>query len=120
VPSCRNNKQQLHYLPGTSAGPTNEKDIALARQFFEGNSQGPGASLPFAMPHPLPYTEMARMGEMSRQPGLDLSDAWVRQQQLHRAAGDSKTEAAWATEFSKVPQQSLPGPSTQYASDPTL
>ena len=53
---------------------------------------------------------MARMGEMNRQPGPELNEAWVREEQLRRAAEDSKIHATWAAEFGNVPQQSLPGP----------
>lgn len=57
---------------------------------------------------------MGRMAEMNKQSSQDLSEAWVRQQLLHRVAGNSKAEGAWATEFGTVSHQSLQAPFTQY------
>jgi len=82
----------------------------MARQFFEGNSQGSNAGSSFAMPHYLPSAEMVRMGEMNGTAGLD----WAKEQQFHNLAGDSTAQAAWAAEFGSGLQQLILGPSTQH------
>jgi hypothetical protein len=88
----------------------------MARQFFEGSSQGSNANAgpSFATPHHLPNAEMVRMREMNGRVGLDFNEAWAKEQQFHKLAEDSTVHAAWAAEFGSGPQQSLPGPFMQH------
>lgn len=104
---------QLHHLPGTSARPANERDIALARNFFVNDDHGPSVGPSFETPHHLPPAEVARMGEMNGQPAPDLNGAWAREQHFHHNSEQSKAQAAWAAEFGNGSQQSLSGPSMQ-------
>ncbi|KAJ3514122.1 hypothetical protein NLJ89_g2562 [Agrocybe chaxingu] len=95
---------RLHYLPGNSSSvPANEQDIALARQFFEGNSSGHAMAPVFSVPHP---AELARINEMVARPGI--SEHWgLEQQHQMRGLDDSTKAAAWATEFRNAPQASV-------------
>ncbi|CAA7261729.1 unnamed protein product [Cyclocybe aegerita] len=94
---------RLHYLPGSSSSvPANEQDIALARQFFEGNSSGHAMAPAFSMPHP---AELARINEMAARPGI--SEHWALEQQQMRGLDDPAKAAAWATEFGNTPQASV-------------
>jgi peroxin-5 len=86
----------------------------MARQFFEGNSQGSNAGPFFAMPHHLPSAEMVGMGEMNGKAGMDFNDAWAKEQKFHNLAGDGTAQAAWAAEFGSGLRQSILGPSTQH------
>jgi hypothetical protein len=104
---------QLHHLPGTSTS-VNERDIAMARQFFEGSSQGSNAGPSFATPHHLPNAEIVRMGEINSRAGLDFNEAWAKEQQSHKLAEDGAVHAAWAAEFGSGSQRSLPGPFAQH------
>ncbi|KIM45315.1 hypothetical protein M413DRAFT_441996 [Hebeloma cylindrosporum] len=105
---------RLHQLPGSSSSaPATEHDLALARQFFEGNSSGPGMSSGYTMQYP---PELARMSEMSMNDRPGMSDVWaLEQQQQLRALEESAAKGAWAAEFGNAPQQSSSGPSIQHA-----
>jgi hypothetical protein len=102
---------QLHHLPGIIAQPVNERDIVMARQFFEDNSQGPSAGSQFAIPHRLLPAEMSRIGEINRSARPDTNEAWAREHKLHQPAEDGKAQAAWAAEFGNIPIQPFPGSS---------
>lgn len=99
---------RLHHLPGTTAQPSNERDIAMARQFFETGSQGSSLDPSFAMSFRLPPPEMARLGEISGSTGPDVSRTWAMEHQFHQPVEDSKIRAVWAAEFGNGPQQFFP------------
>ncbi|KAF4620537.1 hypothetical protein D9613_000470 [Agrocybe pediades] len=91
---------RLHQLPGTSAPvAANEQDLALARQFFEGNSGGRGIAHGYPMQHP---ADLGRMNEMNFGPGM--SDAWSMQQQQHMRAMEESAKVNWANEFGNAAQ----------------
>ena len=98
---------QLHHLPGTAAPAAAEHDLALARQFFEGNASGPAAGPAFARPH-IPPPEMAL-----QRPQHDLNQVWGNAHErelLARSAPmtDFKPQASgWATEFGNSPAQHI-------------
>ena len=92
--------QQLHFLPGTPTA-ANEHDLALARQFFDGNTPSSADNLPFAVGHRLPPLSMARIAGGS---GFEQKEAWsIEQQDQIRTFGDPKVNATWATEFGNAP-----------------
>jgi peroxin-5 len=81
-----------------------EHDLALARQFFEGNAQSLGEGPSFASSHLLP---LPRMTEVN---GLERTAPWsIEQQDQIRAFDDAKLRAGWATEFRDTPQLPLGG-----------
>lgn len=96
-------------MPSTLAGPANERDVAMARQFFDGNAQGSNADLSFTIPRFLHPGEMARIEENSG--GQNLNEAWVREQEYQHAATQSKAHAVWTSEFGQGLQH---GPSMQH------
>ncbi|KZP17955.1 TPR-like protein [Athelia psychrophila] len=103
---------RLHHLPGTVAGPVNQQDMAMARQFFEGNGQGSNMGPSFGMPHQLPGpADLARMGGRA---GPDLNEAWAREQQFHQAVAQNQTHANWAADFGTQQQHPQPGASIQH------
>jgi hypothetical protein len=83
----------------------------MARQFFDGSSQGSNAGPSFATPHHLPNAEMVRMNGRA---GLNFDEAWAKEQQFHKLAEDNMVHAAWAAEFGSSPQRSLSGPFMQH------
>jgi hypothetical protein len=100
---------QLQHLPGTSAPAASERDLALARQFFGGNVQGPatdGAAALSVQPH------LARMAQANTSESPVLSEAWSRDQppQQHLAVRDA--QSPWVTEFGNEPS-SFAAPPTQ-------
>ncbi|KAF8894083.1 peroxisome targeting signal receptor [Infundibulicybe gibba] len=100
---------RLHQLPGISSNAANEHDVALARQFFEATPQGYVPNIHAQMSHP---AEFARMEPNSRPEAKN--ESWVMEQH------ESRTQAAWATEFgaSGQPQNFNPmqeaGPRSEY------
>ena len=94
----------MQQLPGTSSSHANEQDLALARQFFEGNAPRPG----FA-PHPKFYMQeyMTRMGDPSLHAHRSPPEQWVINQSPANQAG-------WAAEFSTAPQASSSIPAGQH------
>ncbi|KAI0820042.1 peroxisome targeting signal receptor [Trametes gibbosa] len=118
---------RLHHLPTSSAHNGSERDIAMARQFFEGgSSQQAGAPPSFAMQrHVMPPDAERFMHSPSAQAaGPDLQKAWsemqagrpmgggdlLRMQQQHPSSPSS-----WGAEFDSVAhiarpvgQQSMP------------
>ncbi|KAH9895098.1 peroxisome targeting signal receptor [Cubamyces lactineus] len=107
---------RLHHLPASSANGS-ERDLAMARQFFEGGgSQQAGAPPSFAMPRHVMPPEAERF--MNTPPpqaaGPDLSSAW-NQMQAGRAMGSDMLRAqsqslasGWNAEFDSVSQIARP------------
>ena len=102
-------------MPSTSVGPTNERDVAMVRQFFDGNAQGSNAGPSFVVPHYIPPTDMARIHQTNGHPGgRSLSEAWAREQEYRHAAPESKVNAAaWTSEFGQGLKPSMLSPSIQ-------
>jgi hypothetical protein len=88
---------KLHYLPGTI--DANEHELALARQFFDGNPQAPIAGPAFAHPQHLPPAELLRMREANGH-GPNLDEAWTIDHQHYQ---ESKQKGAWTDEYGHVP-----------------
>ncbi|KAI0088040.1 hypothetical protein BDY19DRAFT_951643 [Irpex rosettiformis] len=94
---------RLHHLPGTAVPAATEHDLALARQFFEGNASSPMAGPAFARPH-IPPPEMMLQ---SSQP--DLNQLWGNSRERELLAHsmsmtDFKPQSsAWASEFGNAP-----------------
>ncbi|KAI0341900.1 TPR-like protein [Trametopsis cervina] len=89
---------QLRHLPGTAASAAADHDLAMARQFFEGNASSPMAGPTFASHH-IPPPELA-----SHTQSHDLNRAWgnVHERkfmQYNTAMGDMKPQEGWANEF---------------------
>ncbi|KAI9061756.1 TPR-like protein [Trametes sanguinea] len=107
---------RLHHLP-TSAANGSERDLAMARQFFEGGApqQASGPSPSFAMQRHIMSPEAERF--MSTPPpqmaaGPDLSKAW-NEMQVHRAMSSDMARthspaAGWSAEFDSVAQIARP------------
>jgi peroxin-5 len=99
---------KLHYLPGTSV-TADQHDLALARQFFERNSQAPGPSSGLSMSH---YLLPTQLGEMNMRVESDFNEGWAMEQQHRLQAFEvSEARALWAAEFGSSSQ--LSGPSIQ-------
>ncbi|OSC97435.1 peroxisome targeting signal receptor [Trametes coccinea BRFM310] len=107
---------RLHHLP-TSAANGSERDLAMARQFFEGGApqQASGPSPSFAMQRHMMSPDAERF--MSTPPpqmasGPDLSKAW-NEMQAHRAMSSDMARthspaAGWSAEFDSVAQIARP------------
>ncbi|OBZ70761.1 Dihydroxy-acid dehydratase [Grifola frondosa] len=103
---------RLHHLPTTSSAPGTERDIALARQFFDMTSQRSAAPSAFSAPRQLPPPEAAKMmGTM----GSNLNAAWAEmlEGQSNRMRHSEPSSSAWTSQFDGGAQLSGPGPSLQ-------
>ena len=89
----------------------------MARQFFDGDTEGSDAGPSFAVPHYLPPSEMARIKMNGRPEGQSLNEAWAREQEYQRAATENKAHAAWASEFGQGLQPSIPSSLMQHGID---
>ncbi|KAI0732088.1 peroxisome targeting signal receptor [Fomitopsis betulina] len=96
---------RLQHLPSTASAPGAERDLALARQFFEGNVPS-GPSVAFALAPHLPHMEAAMRS------GADLSKAW-NDIEGHPLAQVSQVgpqmNSHWAAEFSSNSSASMAG-----------
>ncbi|KAI8992876.1 peroxisome targeting signal receptor [Trametes punicea] len=107
---------KLHHLPTSSANGS-ERDLAMARQFFEGSApqQNSGPHPSFAMQrHIMPIEAERFMSSPPPQsvPGSDLSKAW-NEMQAGRALGHDvgrthSPAAGWSAEFDSVAQIARP------------
>ncbi|CDO72496.1 hypothetical protein BN946_scf184980.g37 [Trametes cinnabarina] len=107
---------RLHHLP-TSAANGSERDLAMARQFFEGgpHQQAGGPSPSYAMQRHVMSPDAERF--MSTPPpqtaaGPDLGKAW-NELQSHRAMANDMARthspaAGWSAEFDSVAQIARP------------
>jgi len=86
----------------------NEHELALARQFFDGNA---GAGATFALPQHFPPAEVLRMEEMNRR-GIGLNEAWGADHQDSRVLS---LNGSWANEFGNTTQISPASSSVQHS-----
>ncbi|KAG2153738.1 uncharacterized protein EDB93DRAFT_1134514 [Suillus bovinus] len=101
---------RLQHLPGSVPSQAAEQDVAMARQFFEGQQRSGGPAL--ATPPYLHPAELARMAEMNRLP--EFNEAWSRERyQLPMQNGAA--QGSWANEFSGTQQQSVGGSAMQHS-----
>ncbi|OAX33288.1 TPR-like protein [Rhizopogon vinicolor AM-OR11-026] len=98
---------RLQHLPGSAPAQAAEQDVAMARQFFEGQQRLDGPA--FAAPPHFHPAELARMGH------LELNDAWTRERSHQPTLHNNMTQNSWATEFGGAQQQSSSGPSMQHS-----
>lgn len=103
---------QLQHLPSSTNILGAERDIALARQFFDANASPQGAGSSFSVPQHLPPSSM----QAPRFASPDLNVAWVESQQRQflqsQVPSDLKSQN-WAGEFGNSSQVHSPGPAMQ-------
>lgn len=99
---------RLQHLPGSAPVQAAEQDVAMARQFFEGQQRSGGPAL--VAPPYLHPAELARMTEMNRLP--ELNEAWSRER-YQPLIQNNVTQSSWANEFSGVQQQPINGSAMQ-------
>ncbi|KAI0355751.1 TPR-like protein [Trametes cingulata] len=107
---------RLHHLP-TSSAHGSERDLAMARQFFEGgSSQQAGAPPSFAMQRHIMPPDAERF--MNAPPPQDLGKAWNEMQagramggdmlRTHSPAAAAAAAGGWSSEFDSVAQIARP------------
>lgn len=101
---------RLQHLPGSAPAQAAEQDVAMARQFFEGQQRSGGPAL-VASPYLHP-AELARMAEINRFP--ELNEAWSRER-YQPLIQSNVTQSSWANEFSGAQQQPINGSVMQYS-----
>lgn len=101
---------QLQHLPGSAPAQAAEQDVAMARQFFEGQQRSGGPAL--VAPPYLHPAELARMAEMNRLP--ELNEAWSRER-YQPLIQNNVTQSSWANEFSGTQQQPINGSVMQHS-----
>ncbi|KAG1799722.1 uncharacterized protein HD556DRAFT_1454839 [Suillus plorans] len=99
---------RLQHLPGSAPAQAAEQDVAMARQFFEGQQRSGGPAL--VAPPYLHPAELARMAEMNRLP--ELNEAWSRER-YQPLIQNNVTQSSWANEFSGAQQQPINGSAMQ-------
>lgn len=100
---------RLQHLPGSAPAQAAEQDIAMARQFFEGQ-QRPGGPALVAPPYLHP-AELARMSEMNRLP--EFNEAWTRERYQPQIQNNA-TQSSWANEFGGAQLQPIGGSVAQH------
>lgn len=100
---------RLQYLPGSAPAQAAEQDVAMARQFFEGQqrSDGPALVAPLYL-HP---AELVHMAEMNRLP--EFNEAWTRER-YQPPIHNNVTQSSWANEFGGAQQQPVSGSAMQH------
>ncbi|KAG2742080.1 TPR-like protein [Suillus brevipes Sb2] len=93
---------RLQHLPGSAPAQAAEQDVAMARQFFEGQQRPDGPSL--VAPPYLHPAELARMAEMNRLP--EFNEAWTRER-YQPPVQNNVTQSSWANEFGGAQQQPI-------------
>ncbi|KAG1862864.1 hypothetical protein C8R48DRAFT_708697 [Suillus tomentosus] len=101
---------RLQHLPGSAPAQAAEQDVAMARQFFEGQQRSGGPAL--VAPPYLHPAELARMAEMNRLP--ELNEAWSRER-YQPLMQNNVTQSSWANEFSGAQQQPINGSVMQHS-----
>ncbi|KAG2055883.1 TPR-like protein [Suillus hirtellus] len=99
---------RLQHLPGSAPAQAAEQDVAMARQFFEGQQRSGGSAL--VAPPYLHPAELARMAEMNRLP--ELNEAWNRER-YQPLIQNNVTQSSWANEFSGAQRQPINGSAMQ-------
>ncbi|KAG1731508.1 uncharacterized protein EDB91DRAFT_1058629 [Suillus paluster] len=102
---------RLQHLPGSTPAQAAEQDVAMARQFFEGQ-QRPGGPALVAPPY-LHSAELARIAEMNRLP--EFNEAWTMERSHQPLMQNNVTQSSWANEFGGAQQQPIGGPSMQHS-----
>ncbi|KAJ3489054.1 hypothetical protein NLI96_g2421 [Meripilus lineatus] len=103
---------RLQHLPSTATIPGSERDIALARQFFDGTAAPQNAGPSFSVPQHLPPPPM----EAARFVSPDLNVAWAESQQrkfLQNQAPPELKSQNWSGEFGNASQITSPGSAAQ-------
>ena len=100
----------LYHLPGTSAAPGSQQDLAMARQFFDGPGPGPASQqASFAAPrHVGPPGAERLMG--AALPAHDLGAAWNEQQRAHMHPPIAAPGGMWSAEFDGTQMMRAPVP----------
>ncbi|CAL1707179.1 unnamed protein product [Somion occarium] len=97
---------RLQHLPSTATAPSSERDLALARQFFDAQTQGPGTLVPYSIPQQ-PLQDIGASLTNSGRATPDLNTLWAKSQQ-HQFSHDQTSRAqsshpasatGWAQEF---------------------
>ncbi|TDL26225.1 peroxisome targeting signal receptor [Rickenella mellea] len=115
---------RLHQLPPSATISANERDISLARQFFDSNAPNIHAPSPHILAPNIPHAELARRLGTPVAPvstSGDLQDAWTRMemQKQRLAQHRMQEDSMWAAEFGNaMPQMSIPGSSNQSYGQP--
>ncbi|KAA1476078.1 TPR-like protein [Dentipellis sp. KUC8613] len=103
---------RLQYLPSSSTQAAAEQDMAMARQFFEANGQGPAIPPPMAQLPQMPRFDMARPMPGISQPNVNLSHVWKDSQSPQFQMPSSvPQQSSWAGEF--TPQVAGPAHATE-------
>ncbi|KAG1746141.1 hypothetical protein EDB19DRAFT_1631836 [Suillus lakei] len=104
--------QHFQHLPGSAPAQAAEQDVAMARQFFEGQQRSGGPAL--VAPPYLHPAELARMAEMNRPP--EFNEAWTRERYQPQApVQNSMTQGSWANEFGGAQQKPISGTAMQHS-----
>ncbi|KIY74324.1 TPR-like protein [Cylindrobasidium torrendii FP15055 ss-10] len=90
---------RLNFLPSSSSAVASEKDLALARQFFEANGTN------------APALRAGLSAPRFHGAGPDINDAWVIEQQQRMLSFEAQkshhqASSGWANEFASQPQHS--------------
>ncbi|KAG2037423.1 hypothetical protein BDR03DRAFT_919923 [Suillus americanus] len=101
---------RLQHLPGSAPAQAAEQDVAMARQFFEGQQRSGGPAL--VAPPYLHPAELARMAEMNRLP--EFNEAWTRER-YQPPIQNNATQSLWANEFGGAQQQPISGSIMQHS-----
>ncbi|TCD61695.1 Peroxisomal membrane signal receptor PTS1 [Steccherinum ochraceum] len=101
------------HLPSSSIAPGSDRDLALAKQFFDNNGQGNSANPNFAITRHIP----SLMNSSS--PGPDLMAAWTESQKTFMPgpvynAPQQNSRSAWSGEFGSGMQAMRPNQSVQH------
>ncbi|KAI0949284.1 hypothetical protein AcW1_008944 [Taiwanofungus camphoratus] len=98
----------LRHLPSTST-PAAERDLALARQFFDGNVQALNSGHPARGHHHIP-PQIGRLMDAAPRAGPDLTKAWNEigdrqsvQNQIFQGYIGHGQDPPWAAEFNAIP-----------------
>lgn len=112
---------RLHHLPSSSAAAGAERDLALARQFFEGNAQQSASGpAPAILSHIPP--QMSGVMDPAMRASPDLSKAWNEmalqsgfRAQIHRSDVGNSSTSGWTAEFGRTSSVAVSGPAQSTA-----
>ncbi|KAG1865803.1 hypothetical protein DFJ58DRAFT_770330 [Suillus subalutaceus] len=86
---------RLQHLPGSAPAQAAEQDVAMARQFFEGQQRSGGPAL--VAPPYLHPAELARK----------FNEAWTTGERYQPPIQNNVTQSSWANEFGGAQQQPI-------------